>query len=115
MHRCRYDLGQHVENIEDAGVGHQWQVDEFFDLPASKLRPDAYVFTPGFVTCRMGRPVRSAAPEVFKAYLDDAIAPIQRGVKCQTQSSDHSDIMVVLGTVGEQRKPIFGRLHICGQ
>ena len=46
--------------VEDVRVGHQGQVDEVLDLPASKLRPDPIVFAPYFLSGRMRRPIRAA-------------------------------------------------------
>ena len=75
--RRRHDLGQNVQNVEDVRVGHQGQVNEFLDLPASKQGPDSIVFAPYFIAGRMRRPISAAASQVFKAYLHAAVAPIQ--------------------------------------
>src|SRR5580698_3078093 len=43
-HRRHHDLGENIQNIEHIGIGHQGQVDQFFDLASSQGRPDLLVF-----------------------------------------------------------------------
>ena len=109
------DLGQDIEDVEDVRVGHQGQVNEVLDLPASNLGPDTIVFAPYFVAGRMRRPIRAAASQEFKAYLHPAIAPIQSGVKREPQTCDDSDVVSASCSLRQHRKPIFGRHHLCGQ
>src|SRR5262249_7019976 len=45
----RRNLGQDVKSVEDISVGHQGQVNEFLDLPASYLGPDSVVFAHHFI------------------------------------------------------------------
>src|SRR5215467_818653 len=78
--RRRQDLNQDIENVENVRVAHQGQVNEILDLPASNLGPDTIVFAPYFVAGRMRRPIRAAALQEIKAYLDPAIAAIQSRV-----------------------------------
>src|SRR5262249_48523229 len=110
-----YDLGQDVQSVEDVRVGHHGQVHELLDLPTPKQGPDSVIFTQYLIPGRMRRPVRAAVAQVFKADLHAAVAPGQSGEKREAQPGDDSDMVAAFGTLRQQREPIFGRHHTCGQ
>jgi len=95
----RHNLGQDVHSVEEVPVGHQGQVDEFFDLSRSHHGPDSIVLAPYLVTGRMWRPISASESKVIQAYLHSAVAPIQSGVKREAQTCDNSDIVPAFGVL----------------
>src|SRR6266404_3472027 len=113
---CWHDhFAQEVHSVEDLRVGHQGQVNQCLNFPATKLRPDAIVLAHYFIAGRVQRPIRADASQVFKTYLDPAIALIQNRVKRHTQTCDESDIVSAFGALREHQKPILRRRQIGGQ
>src|SRR5690349_165142 len=63
----------------------------------------------------MKRPLNAAAPEIFQAYFQTPIAPIQRSIQRETQASNSSDVVRGLGSFRQNRKPVLCRRHVCSQ
>src|SRR5215831_19088440 len=94
----RHDLTQDVQNVEELRAGYQRQVNEFLDLPVSKLGPDSIVFPPRFIAGRMRRPISASASEIFKAYFHGAVAPIHSLVQREAQTCDARDVVRASGS-----------------
>src|SRR5262249_24900600 len=101
----RDDFGQDVHGVENIRVGHQWQVDEFLNLAASKVGPDSIVLALHLISGWMRPAINADAPEVFKAYLHGAVAPIQGRVQRKAQTRKHSEIVFAPCTLYQHRKP----------
>jgi hypothetical protein len=76
----RDNLGQNLESIEDIGVVHQWQFNEFFNQPGFQTETDLIVFALYSIAGGMGRPILSLARQC-PSYRDEPCCITRRSFR----------------------------------